>query len=329
MSVLKTAVIGVGWIGTSHARILSENDRVKLKAVCDTDLDRARKIADRYNINYYQDYSEMFQKEDLDAVIIATPPETHKKIAIDAINQNLNILLEKPIATTIEDAQKIAETAINKGIKIMVGHTERFNPAVRKLKELLEENKLGKIYKIDIRRVGPFPERISDVGVVIDLAVHDIDVINYLFSPKIANVYAETMKMLHPKHEDLLTAIIRFDNGVQAVLNINWLTPYKTRKLSIIGEKGRLMVNYLTQEVIFQENSYYSSITTNNPNNPNNKGMAEGNMTKILIDKKEPLQSEIEAFVDYILKNTSPPITLKDSLDALNLANHIIKVSNK
>jgi len=316
--MLRAAVIGIGAMGKNHVRIYTDLDNVKLIAVADCDSEQVKKITNKYNIKGYINYLEMLNKEKIDLVSVVVPTTLHKQVAIDAINKGINVLLEKPIATTISEAKEIIKKAKEKKVKLMIGHIERFNPAVIELKKRLDE--LGDIYKINVERIGPFPLRITDVGVVIDLSVHDIDIINYLLSGKPMSIYAETQQRIHPDHEDTLTAILKYKNNVIAVLNINWLTPTKIRHLTVTGRKGMFKINYLTQDIYFYENKSQTS-----EYDYGFLSVTEGNMTKIQIDRKEPLKQEIESFIECIEKDKEPMVTGGDGLNALLFAQKILQ----
>jgi len=253
--MLKAAVIGVGSMGKNHARIYSEQTNVELVAVSDSDKEQVEKIAKKHGCKAYTDYKELLEKEDLDIVSIVVPTEAHKEVSFDVIEKGINVLVEKPIAKTLEEGKAIIEKAKEKDVKLMVGHIERFNPAVIELKKRLKNNELGKVFKIDVNRVGPFPNRIRDVGVVIDLAVHDLDMIRYVTGSEVKRLFAETDKKIHTSNEDLLKALIRLENDTLCTLSIDWLTPTKIRKMYVTGEKGMFVVDYLMQKLFFYENA--------------------------------------------------------------------------
>lgn len=240
---------------------------------------------------------------------------------MEGINSGIHILLEKPIALNEDEAKEIISAANNSKVKLMIGHIERFNPAIIELKKRLEKKELGKIYKIDVQRIGPFPSRITDVGVIIDLAVHDLDIIDYLIESPLTRIYAETQQKIHPKHKDSLLAVLRYNKGTLGVLNINYVSPKKIRKISIFGEKGMFEVDYLTQEISFYKNSYY-----NETSDFAEKflGISEGDCIKINIAREEPLLAEIRSFVDCVINNKESPITGEEGLNALKKANLIM-----
>lgn len=326
MNKLNVAVIGIGAMGKSHARVYSDMDDVELVAVCDVDRETAKSVSKKYKINYYGNYKEMLKKERIDAVSICVPTKLHKKTAIDVLKNRVNVIIEKPIAATIKDAEEIIKEAGSSGAKLMVGHIERFNPVVIELKKRIEGNGLGKIYKVHCVRLSPFPKRVVDVGVIVDLAIHEIDILKYIIDSKIKRVYAETAQRIHSTHEDLLIGTIRFENNVLGVINANWLTPKKVREITVTGEKGMFVANYLAQELYFYENEF---VRGNAGYNDDFMNVVEGAMTKIKIENREPLKNELEAFVESIIKNKQPPVTGKDGLDALRIAQKFMYSSKK
>ena len=209
-------------MGQNHAVVLFNLDSVQLVAVVDADKQQAERVAKRYNARWYTSYTELFDKEQLDAVTIAVPTKYHKACALEALQRKIPVLLEKPIAATIEEAHEIISLARAHHVPLMIGHIERFNPAIIELKKRLDSGELGEIYKIEVQRIGPFPERIADVGVTVDLSVHDIDIIHYVMNSPITRIYAETQKKLHATHEDSLTAVLTYANGVLGVINVNY-----------------------------------------------------------------------------------------------------------
>ena len=252
---LKVAVIGVGSMGRNHARVYWEMQDVDLVAVVDTDQAKANIVAKHFSTNAYTDYKKMLDQEQPDAVSIAVPTIYHMEVALEVIRHGISLLIEKPIASNLQNGQKIISAAKQAGVKLMVGHIERFNPAVIALKEHLIKGELGQLYEIDARRQGPFPTRINDVGVVIDLAVHDLDIMRYITQAEVTRLYAETVQGLHSKQDDLLTGIVRLSSGVVGSFIINWITPTKICEFYAIGQFGMFKIDYLTQDLYFYENS--------------------------------------------------------------------------
>ena len=325
MKQINVAVIGVGSMGKNHARVYSAIKDVKLAAVCDVN-DESKKVTDEFNAKHYKNYKEMLNKEKLDAVSVCVPTKLHKQIALDVIENKINVLIEKPIAATIEDAGGIIKSSEKNRVKLMVGHIEQFNPVVAELKKRIQRNELGKIMQVHCQRLSLFPQRIIDVGVIIDLAIHEIYVLKYLIDSKIKRVYAETAQRFHSSHEDLLIGTIRFDNDVLGVISSNWLTPKKVRQIKVTGEKGMFFADYLTQELYFYEKEFAAKSV--DYNDAFIKGR-EGKKVKIGVKKSEPLKNELEAFIDCIKNDKEPPVTGNDGLEALEIAQKFLESSKK
>lgn len=313
-------------MGRNHIRVLSEMKDVDLVGISDVfeeNLERSKK----YCSNAYLDYKEMIEKEKPDIVSIVTPTKLHKEIALYLIDKGINILIEKPIADTVENALEIKAAALKKGIKVTVGHIERFNPAVQELKSEIEKGKLGKPYKIDVHRVGPFPARIRDVGVVVDLAVHDIDIIRYILGSEVDRIYAEVEREIHTSNEDMLSAILKMKNKTVCHLNINWLTPKKERKIHVTGEKGLFIADYLNRSLYLYENDYVNSEDYNS--RTGNFTVNEGKMIKYNTQDHDLLEKEIQNFVDAVRNNKEPLVTIDDGIKALDIAHKILESANK
>ncbi len=321
--ILRFAVIGVGGMGSNHARVLADMEKVKLVAVADLDSERAERIARRYNIPAYSDAQTLFEQEELDVVNICVPTVHHHATALQAIEQKLHVLVEKPIALSIEQGNEIVSAAYQAGVILTVGHVERFNPAVVELRQRVARRELGHIFQVDARRASPFPAHVRDVGVAIDLAVHDLDVMRYITGSEVKRVYAETAQRVHATHEDQLVSVLRFADGTIGKLMVNWLTPTKLRELTVVGERGMFVVNYLTQDLSFYENAAFESTSWEAIGVL--RGVKEGPITRCVISKKEPLLAELEAFVEAIGNGSRPIVTGEDGVKALALAEQIIK----
>lgn len=319
---LKSAVIGVGSMGRNHARIYWELPDVDFVGVADGDLIKAKAIAHSYGTKAYADYRSMLDEQKPDIVTIAVPTVYHLDVALEVISRGIHLLVEKPIAFNLEQGKQIIEAANKANVKLMVGHIERFNPAVIALKQHIADGELGRVFQIDAHRQGPFPARIGDVGVVIDLAVHDLDIMRYVTGQEIIRVYAETEHRIHSQHEDLLAGLVRMTDGIIGTLNINWLTPTKIRELLITGERGMFRVDYLTQDLYFFENS--DAHTAEWENLRVLRGVGEGGMMRFMVNKKEPLRAEQEAFISAVLNNTPTAVSSEDALRALELAQAVV-----
>ena len=323
---LRVAVIGAGAMGRNHLRVLNDLDQVDLVATADADEDTARRAARRFGIEPYGDYRAMLEAQRPDAVVVAVPTNMHGDTTLAALEHGAHVLVEKPIAFSIEDGQEMISAARDAGLLLTVGHIERYNPAVVELYRRLQAGELGRVFQIHARRLGPFPPRVRDVGVVIDLATHDVDIMRYLTGSEVTRVYAETARRIHTDHEDLVSGLLRFADNSIGVLDINWLTPTKIRELMVTGEKGMFQVNYLTQDLYFYENNYVKSdwdaisrIT----------GVSEGDMLRVRIDKVEPLKVELERFVRAVRGEDVHVVSGEDGLAALHIVRKIVQAGNE
>jgi UDP-N-acetylglucosamine 3-dehydrogenase len=315
---LRVAVIGVGAMGHNHARVYSEMPDVELVGVADSDGQVAQAVARRYGGCAYTDFTQLLDEKKPDLVTIAVPTVDHLNVASQVIQRNIHLLIEKPIAFSADEGRQIIAAAQQAGVQLMVGHIERFNPAVIALKAHLAQGELGRVFQIDAHRQGPFPVRINDVGVIIDLAVHDLDVMRYVTGAEVTRVYAETERRIDSTREDLLTGLVRLSDGAIGTLTINWLTPTKIRELFVTGERGMFRVDYLTQDLYFFENA-----TANGGDWETLRilrGVSEGRMIRHVVAKKEPLRAEQEAFLASVHAQIPVPVTGLDGLKALELA---------
>jgi UDP-N-acetylglucosamine 3-dehydrogenase len=316
--MIRTAVIGVGSMGKNHARVYTELPDVQLVGVADADGEIAGAVGKRLGVKAYQDYQEMLAAEHPEAVSIAVPTALHMEVAMAAMQAGADILIEKPIAATVDEAKFLIEQASVSGRKLMVGHIARFNPAIQVLKQKLEAGALGRIFQIICRRVGPFPARIRDVGVVVDLAPHDLDIMRYLTGLEPLRVYAETEQRIHTQHEDLMSGLLRFPDGVTGTLEINWLTPTKVREVLVLGERGLFRVDDLTQDLYFYENEHANGTLW--PALQNLKGVSEGSMIRFALQRYEPLKAELQGFLKAVQQDSPVPVSGADGLAALRLA---------
>ena len=320
---MRVAVIGVGAMGRNHARVYSEMPGVRLVGVADADPNTAEAVAARFGGKAYADYGALLDELKPEAVTVAVPTVDHLPVALAVIQRGIHVLMEKPIAVTVAEGQQIIDAARQAGVKLMIGHIERFNPAVIALKAHLAQGELGRVFQIDARRQGPFPARVRDVGVVIDLAVHDLDVMRYVTGAEVVRVYAETERRIHSTHEDLLTGLVRLNDGTVGSLTINWLTPTKIRELYVTGELGMFRVDYLTQDLYFFENAQVQAGDWETLRVL--RGVSEGRMIRHVVTKKEPLRAEQEAFLAAVAGEAPEAVTGLDGLRALTLAQAVVK----
>ncbi len=325
---LKSAVIGAGSMGMNHLRVLRDfdEDAVQLVGVADPSAPNLRNAMSRFHVAGFADYREMIERVAPDLVAVVVPTHLHFEVAAYVLDRGINVLLEKPMASTIEQALALIEQARLRDAKLAVGHIERFNPAVIEVKRHLLTGELGRMFHLHARRLGPFPPRIRDVGVTLDLATHDIDVMRYLANAEVAHVYAETQRHIHTSHEDLLLGVLRFTNQTIGMLDVNWLTPTKVRELSITGEKGMYLVNYLTQDVYFYANDY---TPTSWDTLRSHSGVSEGTMTRLKIQKAEPLRLEYQDVINAIRQDVLPTVSGEDGLAVLKIVCQLAESNHK
>ena len=319
---LKAGVIGLGAMGRHHVRVYNDLPNVELAAVSDVSNDAVDRMVQQFGVQGFKDIEKMFRVADLDVVSVVVPTSLHHDVVMLAIEHGVHVLVEKPIASTVDEASAMINAARDRDVRLMVGHIERFNPAILELKRRLDQ--VGTIFQISARRVGPFPDRIRDVGVVVDLASHDIDAMNFLLDSPVETLYAQTARRIHTSHEDMVLGTLRFANGAIGDLDVNWLTPTKIRQLTVVGSKGTFVADYLTQDLAFYENGAVSSEWDSLSELQN---ISEGNAIRYAFAKTEPLKAELGAFVESILNDTVVPAPPETAAQALAIAHDLIESS--
>ncbi len=317
------AVIGVGAMGRNHARVYNEMLDVELVAVADLDPALVQEAARLRGARAYTDYQAMLEEIQPDLVTVAVPTQIHCPVVLDALEAGCHVLVEKPIAATLEEGRRMIERSAELDRVLAVGHIERYNPAVIEMKRRLDNGELGQIFQIHTRRLGPFPARVRDVGVVVDLAPHDLDIMRYLTGKEVWRLYAETEQEIHTAHEDLFSGLIRFDGGVVGVLNINWLTPTKVREITVTGQRGMFLANLLTQDLYFYENEEAGGLDWSHLSLL--RGVGEGQMVRLRLHRREPLRAELEAFVAAARGEQGLIVSGEDGLVALELAQALVR----
>jgi len=322
---LRAGVIGLGMMGRNHVRVWDEaTDGVELVAVADPDPRAVRAATSGRRARGFDDPDRMLAEEELDLVSIVAPTSLHLPVTLAALRAGVHVLVEKPIAATREEALELMRAADDAGRLLTVGHIERFNPAIRELKRRLDDEELGRIFQISATRLGPFPARIRDVGVVVDLAPHDLDIFRYLLGVEPVRLHAETARRIHTEHEDLFNGTIAFANGVIGILDINWLTPTKRRLLSITGERGMYLADYIAQDLTFIANPDADATWINRGAGASVTSVAEGEMTRRSIRREEPLVVELREFARAVREGGPSPVDPHDAMVALLLARKMV-----
>jgi predicted dehydrogenase len=322
MPNLKVGLIGLGMMGKNHLRILSSLEGVELVGVADplANGDFAGKVK-HYAI--FKDYRDLLDRG-LDYCVIAAPTGFHREISVEALSRGVNCLIEKPVAANYEEALEILKAAEKAKKLVGIGHIERYNSAIRQLKKRLLVGDLGAIFQISLRRQGPFPSRIADVGVVKDLATHDIDLAMWLSESQFASLNAQTTYRSGREHEDLVAMTGKLKNHVVVNLLVNWLSPLKERSLVVTGEKGAFVVDTLNSDLTFYENGNHQ---VTQDSFLHFKGVKQGNVTTFAFDKPEPLRVEHENFRDKLLGKDSDIATLREGIETVRVADAIIQSS--
>lgn len=313
----RVALIGLGAMGRNHLRVLGEIEGSQLAAVCDQDESVVDAASRKYSIPGYSSWNEMLERERLDAAVVAVPTRFHLDAGLAALRRGLHVLIEKPIATDLEEGRELVAAAKTAGRILSVGHIERFNPAVRELQRRVAAGEIGRIFQVQARRLGPFPARIRDVGVVIDLATHDLDVMYQLAGSEVQRLYAETEQRIHTDHEDILNALLKFESGSLGVLQVNWLTPAKIREVSVLGERGMFVCNYLTQDLTHFKNA---EVPPASDSGRHARAVIEGEVVNFPIVQAEPLKLELQSFLEAVRGEHEVVVDGEAGLRALHLA---------
>ena len=303
MKKLRVAVIGTGFWGKNQARVFSQLEETELVCICDADESRSKLVGAEFHVPYFTKVTDVLARSDVDAVTVCTPTTTHKELATKALLADKHTLVEKPMTNTASEARELVALAKEKELRLMPGHIERFNPAVDYLKALLDKQKLGVVTLFHARRVGRWPERIGDVGVVRDTAIHDIDLARYIFRDEARSVHAKTGSIRHTK-EDYAEIMLEFGKGGTAFIDANWLTPRKARTLIVTGSEATVELDYISQEISIED-----SEQTTRPN----------------LEKQEPLKIELAHFADSTLNGKPFRVNGDDGLRAVEICEAVLQ----
>jgi predicted dehydrogenase len=299
-TAVRVGVIGVGVMGSNHARVLSGLSGIQLVGIADPDPGQRALIDRVLGVPAVERFEDLI-KLGVDAVTIAAPTHLHHDIALACIAKGIHVMVEKPIASSVEEGRSIIAAARRAGVTLMVGHVERFNPAVHAIKQAIRGED---ILSIAITRVGPFPPRMSNVGIVIDLAVHDIDLIRWFTDSEIVEVQPQLSNAV-AEREDIALLQFRTASGVLAHINTNWLTPFKARNVTVATRGKYVMGDLLTRQVTecygFQPDGAYS-------------------MRHVSVGHEEPLRAELIAFIESVRNGTPPAVTGEAGVESLEIA---------
>lgn len=315
---LRAGLIGLGMMGRHHARVLGSLEGVELVAVADPGGDKFGVAGDREVLS---SINELIAAG-LDYCMVAVPTAFHEEVGIALAEAGVHAIIEKPLAENTESAERLAKAFSDKGLIGGVGHIERYNPALQAARARIEAGELGDVYQVVTRRQGPFPGRIADVGVVMDLGTHDIDLTAWVTQQEYVSVSARTAHKSGRNHEDLVAVVGQLSNGTVTSHLVNWLSPLKERTTVITGEKGTFVADTLTADLTFFANG---QVATTWDDISRFRGVSEGDVIRYAIAKPEPLRVEHENFRDAVLGKPADIVTLKQGLATVQVAQACIE----
>lgn len=317
MANLRVGLLGIGSMGRHHARVIRETEGMDLVAIADPGGDKFGVAKD---LEVLPDVHALIDAG-LDAAMVAVPTIYHEEAALALAEAGVHTMVEKPIAHDIESGRRVAEAFDKAGLVGAVGYVERCNPALLAMREKIEEGLLGQIYQISTRRQSPFPARISDVGVVKDLATHDVDLAAWVAGSTYETIFAQTAYKSGREHEDMVTVAGRMTNGVLVNHLVNWLTPFKDRTTVVTGEKGALVADTALGDLTLYRNG---TIPIEWTQVANFRGVSEGEVTRFALQKREPLRVEQENFRDAILGKRNDHVTMAEGVRTLEVVQAIL-----
>ena len=317
MSQLRAGLIGMGMMGVNHARVLSSLDEVELVGVVDPVAQPPRTLP---NLEQFGSVAELLD-QNVDYCVVAAPTAYHRDLALELAAAGVHALIEKPLTVDVETAQLIQRTFDEVGLIGAVGHIERYNAALQQARARIANGDLGEIYQISTRRQGPFPGRISDVGVILDLATHDIDLTAWVAQQDFAQVCAKTTHRSGRPHEDLVAVTGQLADGTVTNHLVNWLSPLKERVTTITGEEGAFVADTITADLTFFRNG----VVPTDPGLARFRGVREGDVTRFAFAKPEPLRIEHENFRDAVLGLDYDIVTLSQAASTVAVANAVAR----
>ncbi|MHA6523824.1 Gfo/Idh/MocA family protein [Tessaracoccus sp. G1721] len=318
MAALRAGLIGLGMMGRHHARNLRSIDGVELVAVADPAGD-PHGVAG--SLPVLASVEELIA-QGVDYVVVATPTAYHEQIGLALADAGVHALIEKPLAKDTVAARRLAEAFASKGLVGATGHIERYNPALQSLRKRLENGDLGDLYQVQTRRQGPFPARIADVGVVKDLASHDVDLTAWVTQRNYELVAARTVSKAGREYEDMVSATCQLSGGLMSNHLVNWLSPTKERLTVVTGEKGMFVADTLTADLTFYANGL---VATTWDDIAQFRGVSEGDVTRFAIPKPEPLRTEHENFRDAVLGKDADIVTMEQGARVVEVCEAMIE----
>lgn len=320
---IRMGIVGLGMMGRHHARILAKLRGVDFVGAVDPNGDPEGVLRSG---ELYSDVDQLLAMK-VDAVVVAVPTVDHEPIALHLASNGINCLIEKPVAADVDTARRIVASFHDRGLIGAVGHVERFNPALQEMERRLREGQLGRVFSVATERVGPFPDRVRDIGVVKDLATHDIDLVRWLGHAEFDVVWGQTAHKMGRPNEDLVAAVGRLTNGIVVSMTVNWLTPTKRRLVTLLGERGALVADMISTDLTYFTNA---EVATEWDAVAQLRGVSEGDVIRYALRKREPLLVELENFRDAVLgRPTAHIIGLEDGIEVIRVAETILASAAK
>jgi predicted dehydrogenase len=318
MADLRVGVIGLGVMGRNHARVLSSLEGVTLVGIVDP---AGLSGSIEPGVELFESIDALLLKG-IDYSLVAVPTGLHEDVGLQLAAAGVHALVEKPLAPDPISAKRLADAFESAGLIGAVGHIERYNPALQQARSRIQSGELGQVYQLVTRRQGPFPARIADVGVIKDLATHDIDLTSWITQQQYRSVSAQTAHRTGRTHEDLVAVVGDLDDDTIASHTVNWLSPFKERQIIITGERGAFIANTLTADLTFYANG---SVPSQWDDMALFRGVSEGDVVRYAIAKPEPLRTEHEAFRDAVLGRSADIVTMQQGLATVEVAEAILQ----
>ncbi len=321
MSDLRAGLVGFGQMGRHHARVLSSLSGVELVGIAEPELRTERATQ---HLSFVPTLDELLSRG-LEIAVVCVPTAMHEEVAVQLAEAGVHALIEKPVAPDAAAAGRIAQAFNSRGLVSCVGHIERYNPALQEMRKRLSNGELGELYQVATRRQGPYPERIADVGVVLDLATHDVDLTAWVTRRAYATLSARTAHRSGRQHEDLVAAVGTLSDGTVVNHLVNWLSPLKERVTVVTGERGTLVADTINADLTFFSNGLapvmWETLATF-------RGVVQGDVVRYAIPKREPLVVELEAFRDAVLGLDRRIVTIEDATHTVKVAEAMIRAAD-
>ncbi len=314
---LRVGVIGVGSMGQNHLRVYQE--LAEIVGFADVDDAKRKSLSSRFRIPGFANYEDLLQERP-DAVSIASPTETHYRVAKKCLEAGVHVLVEKPICTTIEETEDLIRYADSQGLVIAAGHIERHNPVVAFAKRAVADGQWGDLITVSARRVSSFPDRVKDIGVILDLGIHEVDIERFLVGESVETVFARSGRHRHAQFEDYASILLGFEGGTTGVVEVNWLTPMKVRKLALTCSKNFVEMDYTSQSLIVSSSSFLEYDPANLYHVP-----LEYHVNEVRLQRQEPLRLELIDFIEAVRTGRRPLVTGEDALEVLRILDAAVR----